>query len=162
VRISHAQATKEVEHKSPHVDARKFAGGFIPPGAGTTAVEVYYERFDIRKDAARLNAIQEDDLVRNCPDLGVLRGVVTAYSQMPYKPGNLRLMLDWYRDGVPVHAGSAPGNGTGPPRNGPVSFAQQSMDAGERYRERKRRMENDGHNEPVTDAFRLLSQNVGH
>lgn len=95
-------ARKIVTHKSPYLNAAHFVNGYIPAGQGANAVEVYYERFDIRQDAARLNVPNEDDLVRLCPDLVKLRAVITEYSQMQgYRPGNVALILDWYRDGPP-------------------------------------------------------------
>lgn len=86
---------------SPHLDPRKLARGFIPPGTGATAVEVYYERFPVGDDKTRLAAPLEDDLVRHCPDLPRLRTVIEAYSRTPFKQRNIQLILDWYRDGVP-------------------------------------------------------------
>jgi len=86
---------------SPHLDPRKLARGVIPPGTGSTAVEVYYERFPVNDDKTRLAAPLEDDLVRHCLDLPRLRTVIEAYSRTPYKLRNIQLILDWYRDGVP-------------------------------------------------------------
>lgn len=94
-------ASKELRHKSPHLDPRHFVNGYIPPGAGVNAVEVYYERFSINQDAARLNAIKEDDLNRLCPDLDKLRSVIVAYSRTTFQPGNVQLILDWYSGGIP-------------------------------------------------------------
>lgn len=89
--------------ESPHVNNGKFdpATGYIRRDIGTTAIEIYYERFDVQNDTARLNPIKEDDLARHCTDLDRLREVVTAYSQTSYRVGNVKLILDWYRDGVP-------------------------------------------------------------
>lgn len=97
------RAGDAITFKSPHVDNSHFDldTGYIPPGKGTTAVEVYYERFDVGQRDARLNAIKEDDLVRHCPDLERLRSVVTAYSRTPFNFGNLQLILDWYDKGIP-------------------------------------------------------------
>lgn len=94
-------ARKVVHYKSPHLDPRHFVNGYIPPGAGVNAVEVYYERFSINQDAARLNAIKEDDLSRLCPDLDKLRSVIVAYSRTTFQPGNVQLILDWYSGGIP-------------------------------------------------------------
>lgn len=94
-------ASKTVRHTSPHLQAGRFVAGYIPQGTGRNAVEVYYERFSINQDEARLNAIAEDDLTRLCPDLDTLREVVTAYSRTPFRLGNVQLILDWYRDGIP-------------------------------------------------------------
>lgn len=94
-------ASKQKRIESPHIPrGTHFENGFIPPGAGQNAVQVYYERFDITEDAARLNPIQEDDLIRQCPDLERLREAVTAYSRTSYRKRNIGLILDWYRDGV--------------------------------------------------------------
>ncbi len=95
--------------KSPHFKPTDFVESYIPPGQGANAVQVYYERFEISHDRARLNPPQEDDLVRLCPDLDRLREVITAYSRTNYRPGNLQLILDWYGTGVPVK--SQNGNG---------------------------------------------------
>ena len=95
---------------SPHFGQSDFVDGLIPSGKGVNAVQVYYERFEIARDKARLRAPQEDDLVRLCPDLDKLRDVITAYSRKTYQPGNIQLILDWYRDGIPVHQ-----NGNGQP-----------------------------------------------
>ena len=76
-------------------------GGHIALGTGQNAVQVYYERF--RPDLDRLTDVQEDDLIRNCPDLAKLREVVIAYSQAGYRSCNVKLILDWYRNGIPQH-----------------------------------------------------------
>ena len=76
-------------------------GGHIAPGAGQNAVQVYYERF--RPDTDRLTCPQEDDLISGCPDLAKLREVVIAYSQSGYRSCNVKLILDWYRNGIPQH-----------------------------------------------------------
>lgn len=92
---------KKVHVKSTHLDPRHFVNGYIPEGTGATAVEVYYERFSINQDNARLNHVKEDDLARLCPDLDKLREVVTAYSRTSYQLGNMQLILDWYNTGIP-------------------------------------------------------------
>lgn len=116
---------------SPHLDPRHFVNGRIPPGKGTTAVEVYYERFDIRQDAARLSPMLEDDLVRNCKDLEKLRKVVIAYSQhQNYRVGNVALILDWYRDGIPKKDNAPSSNGVhknGTPTNRDTVLARARM-----------------------------------
>lgn len=84
---------------SPYLKGSKFVNGYIPPGTGRNAVEVYYERFPINLDKWRLSDPQEDDLVTGCKDLKLLREVVTAYDQANYeKPRNLKLIMDWYRE----------------------------------------------------------------
>jgi hypothetical protein len=71
----------------------------VPAGQGTTAVEVYYERFALANPEQRLNGPMEEDLVAHCPDLERLREVVIAYSRAGYKTQrNLTLILDWYRE----------------------------------------------------------------
>jgi hypothetical protein len=77
-------------------------GGFVVPGTGQNAVQIYYERFPIQSRFARLTPPQEDDLVEHCPDLERLREVIVAYSRTTYKPGNVQLMLDWYDKGIPT------------------------------------------------------------
>lgn len=94
-------ANKELHYKSPYLDPRHFVNGYIPPGTGINAVEVYYERFSINQDSARLNAIKEDDLAKLCPDLAKLREVITAYSRTAFQLGNVQLILDWYSGGIP-------------------------------------------------------------
>lgn len=113
-RVLVSSASGRVTFKSRHVDKSHFDfdTGYISAGKGATAVEVYYERFDVQQNAARLNAIKEDDLVRYCKDLERLREVITAYSQTNYLPGNVRLILDWYRDGVPEKHKSSETNGS--------------------------------------------------
>jgi phage replication O-like protein O len=115
-------ASKTVQHKSPHLDPRHFVNGFVPQGAGVTAVEVYYERFSINQDSARLNAIKEDDLCLFCKDLDKLREVVVAYSRTPFQLGNVQLILDWYRDGIPEKH-RTPTNGQ--PKPGSLSEAEK-------------------------------------
>ena len=96
------EATKVVKSRSPHMPrGLQLPMGYVPAGMATNAVQVYYERFRYDDPAARLSAPQEDDLVRICKDLPRLREVVTAYSQTNYRPGNVRLILDWYATGVP-------------------------------------------------------------
>lgn len=94
-------AQKQIAFSSPHLDLRRFVNGYIPPGTGRNPLEVYYERFSINQDAARLNSVKEDDLIGLCQDLERLREVVTAYSRTNFQVGNLQLILDWYQDGVP-------------------------------------------------------------
>jgi hypothetical protein len=101
-------ARNELHYQSPHIDRTHFdpATGYVSPGQGSTAVEVYYERFDICSREARLSPPKEDDLVRLCPDLHKLREVVTAYSRTSFRLGNLQLILDWYHKGVPDKSGT--------------------------------------------------------
>lgn len=95
--------------KSPHLDPRKFKGGYIADGKGSTAVEVWYESFSIHDLRWRLSAPLEDDLTRHCPDLDRLRQVLKAYRQHgQYAPRNLKLTFDWYDQGVPNRGGKAP------------------------------------------------------
>ena len=119
---------------SPYIKAIDFTDGFIPSGKGKNAVQVYYERFDIRENAARLNAIKEDDLVRHCKDLDRLRRVVTEYSRTPYRPGNVGMIIDWYRRGTPDEGRqSASMNG-----NRPMSKIDATMAAIDRVEQRMR------------------------
>lgn len=74
--------------------------GYITAGTGSTAVEVYYERFSAYNAESRLTAPQQDDLVTACTDLAKLRTVVEAYSRKPYKARNVQLILDWYAKGI--------------------------------------------------------------
>lgn len=94
-------ANSERFFKSPHIDKTHFDinTGYVPPGKGTTAVEVYYERFDICHNDERLTSPMEDDLIRHCPDLERLREAITAYSRAGFKTlRNIKLILDWYRE----------------------------------------------------------------
>lgn len=94
-------ATSKLRFHSPHIDKTHFDPdtGYIAPGKGTTAVEVYYERFDICHNEERLTVPMEDDLMRHCPDLERLRAAVTAYSRAGFKTlRNIKLILDWYRE----------------------------------------------------------------
>lgn len=96
---SGVKGAKAIPIDSPHLKDSKFVNGYIPPGMGQNAVEVYYERFSINADKWRLTDPQEDDLVRRCKDLELLREVVTTYDQANYeKPRNLKLIMDWYRE----------------------------------------------------------------
>lgn len=110
--------------KSRHLDIRHFVGGYIPPGAGINAVEVYYERFSISQSSARLNSIKEDDLAHFCTDLDKLREVVTAYSRTAFQLGNLRLIMDWYKDGIPDK--HKPPGANGAYKNGSLSESEKS------------------------------------
>jgi hypothetical protein len=97
-----AKKALRLKANSPHMPAGlHLPGGHIPEGAGKNPVQVYYERFNFGDPAARLNRPQEDDLARLCPDLARLRDVIIAYSRTGYRPGNIQLIFDWYRNGVP-------------------------------------------------------------
>lgn len=94
--------------KSPYMPAgMHLPGGYVPAGTGVNPVQVYYERFHWSDPDAHLNRPQEDDLARLCPDLDRLREVVTAYSRANYRSGNVNLILDWYRQGVPDKSAAA-------------------------------------------------------
>ena len=97
------RATKLPKLDTPHVTQQINADGYLPAGTGKTAVEVYAERFSLTNPDTRLTMPLQDDLVRDCPDLDRLRTVLVAYSQTSYKPRNMKLILDWYRTGVPAH-----------------------------------------------------------
>ena len=97
------RATKLPKLDTPHVTQQINADGYLPAGSGKTAVEVYAERFSLTNPETRLTMPLQDDLVRDCPDLERLRAVLVAYSQTSYKPRNMKLILDWYRTGVPAH-----------------------------------------------------------
>lgn len=97
------RATKLPKLDTPHVTQQISADGYLPAGSGKTAVEVYAERFSLTNPETRLTMPLQDDLVRDCPDLDRLRTVLVAYSQTSYKPRNMKLILDWYRTGVPAH-----------------------------------------------------------
>jgi len=86
-------------------------------------------------------------------DLDLWRAAVNAWIGSGHNPIGVIGMLDWYRDPQRFQR-----NGNGAQRTGPSSFAQQSQDAGDRFRER---MNQHGHAKPVTDAFRLLPKNAG-
>lgn len=93
------RGAKKLTLHSPYLKKSKFVNGFIPPGKGKNAVEVYYERFQINLDDWRLTDPLEDDLVASCKDLELLREVVVAYHQSNFKtPRNIKLILDWYKD----------------------------------------------------------------
>lgn len=115
--------------------------GYVPAGMGANAVQIYYERFRYDAPDARLTAPQEDDLVRICTDLCRLREVIVAYSQTNYRPGNIRLILDWYASGVPGRMGGAnavtqpgqsgrcDGKGSGAPRQAWANYTAEPFDA---------------------------------
>lgn len=104
-----------VVHKqgSPYMTGLLLPGGFVPAGTGANAVQVYYERFHYSDPDAHLTRPKEDDLIRLCPDLDRLREVVTEYSRTGYRAGNVKLILDWYRDGVPARQANTNGGTNG-------------------------------------------------
>lgn len=93
---SRQPASRTLRITSPYLKGAHFENGYIPEGAGQNAVQVYYERFCINETAAILSDVQEDDLVRLCPDLDRLRAVVTAYSRTNYRRGNVQIIIDGY------------------------------------------------------------------
>lgn len=93
---SRQPARTQLHHHSPYLKADDFVNGYIPEGAGQNPVQVYYERFSINSAEERLRDMQEDDLVRSCPDLDKLREVIVAYSRTPYRRKRLDLIIDWY------------------------------------------------------------------
>ena len=95
-----------------YVKQRLSSEGYIKSGTGTTAVEVYYERFSAYDAEAKLTAPQQDDLVKACTDLEKLRAVVEEYSRRPYKARNVKLILDWYSKGIQEN-----GNGNSRPNS---------------------------------------------
>ena len=114
------QAATVHKQGSPYMTGLLLPGGHVPDGEGANGVQVYYERFHYSDPDAHLTRPKEDDLIRLCPDLDRLREVVTEYSRTGYRAGNVKLILDWYRDGVPVRQandrgrygnGKAGGNG---------------------------------------------------
>lgn len=98
---------------SPYMRGLVLPGGYVPAGQGANAVQVYYERFHFSDPDAHLSMPQEDDLIRLCPDLDRLREVVVAYSRTGFKRGNINLILDWYRDGVPARQANTNGGSNG-------------------------------------------------
>lgn len=92
---------KQLQRWAPQVDPRKFVNGYIPAEKGATPVEVWYESFSVQEVQTRLTAPDQDDL-RSCADLARLREVVATFRQCDFKrKRNIRLILDWYRDGIP-------------------------------------------------------------
>lgn len=146
-RNRNGSAVDTIAFKSPHVDNSHFDldTGYIATGQGVTAVEVYYERFDVAQREARLNAIKEDDLMQHCLNLDQLREVVTAYSRTTYLPGNLQLILDWYHKGVPEKYKNEPNgakngsyqNGNGAHYERPPA-SQHSMEQHKRHDAKRR------------------------
>lgn len=127
-RNARGSAVDSIKFESPHVDNEHFDldTGYIAAGEGQTAVEVYYERFDVAQRDARLSAIKEDDLVQHCKDLAKLREVVIAYSRTTYLPGNAGLILDWYRKGIPdKYRGDLNGASNGTHRNNGTAHSGQ-------------------------------------
>lgn len=109
-----AKKAVTLKSQSPHLPAGlRLPGGYIPAGDGQNSVQVYYERFSYGDPQARLNRPQEDDLSRMCPDLDRLREVITAYSRTGYRPGNIQLIIDWYRNGVPAAGRSSSSKSAG-------------------------------------------------
>lgn len=128
-------ANKAIHFKSPHVTNSRFDPdtGYIPPGSGTTAVEIFYERFDVCAEGQRLTGPMEDDLVRGCPDLDKLRGVIVAYNRAGFKnQRNIQLILDWYNKGIPNKYRDDPAVPSGgdyrPARMAPVDKSMAAAD----------------------------------
>lgn len=89
---------KYTQVTSKHLDPRKFVNGFIPAGSGATAVEVYYESFSCSN---KLTEPDQYDLVSYCTDLDKLRQVIVTYRRCNFRnEKNIKLILDWYKDGI--------------------------------------------------------------
>lgn len=130
-----------LKFESPYVDNTRFDldTGFIRPGVATSAVEVYYERFDVCAEGQRLTVPMEDDLVRLCPDLNKLREVIVAYSRAGFKnQRNIQLILDWYSKGIPdkyaERAAAPSGSDYKPPSHGRVAPVDRSQLEAEKLR----------------------------
>lgn len=140
------KGAKKLNINSPYLQNSKFVNGYIPPGTGQNAVEVYYERFKINLDDHRLTDPLEDDLIRFCPNLDLLREVVTEYERRGYKTNrNISLILDWYREPHRFrngHNGNLNGNhkGSGTENYQRPATSQHSM-ADHRAVDAKRRAE---------------------
>lgn len=106
---------------SPYLDPKRFdANGFIPPGTGRNAVEVFYERRSVFE--VRLTGPNEDDLARHCPDLDRLRDIVATCDRRDYKPGNIDVILDLYRKGTQHATTRQNGAGYVTPSPAPPSY----------------------------------------
>lgn len=123
VRVMKYKATAYA--KGPYLKGVKLTEGYIAPGAGINAVQVYHERNSA--DDLKLTDPQQDDLITAIQDLDQWRRVVIAWNQAGYNPRNLKGHLDWYRNGIPEekgthHAVTNGRNGTsyGKPGGGPL------------------------------------------
>jgi hypothetical protein len=90
------------------LDMTKVANGRVPPGAGATAVEVYYEVFATTFSMHRYTA---ERLVTTVTDLKLWREVVSTWALRKYRATNIEGMLDWYFKGGPPRAGKDKTNG---------------------------------------------------
>lgn len=96
-----AATQAQLQRWAPQVEPRKFVRGYIPAGKGETPTEIWYESFSVTDAATRLTAPDQDDL-RACTDLAKLRTIITTFRQCDFhRKRNIRLILDWYRDGIP-------------------------------------------------------------
>jgi len=122
IAVTTSKKAVKLKAKGPHMPAGlRLPGGYVAAGQGENAVQVYYERFSYANPDAHLNRPQEDDLVRLCPDLSKLREVITAYSRTNYRPGNIQLIIDWYRNGIPAQGRSSKSAGYGRHERGGTS-----------------------------------------
>ena len=102
VRVMKYKATAYA--KGPYLKGVKLTEGYIAPGAGINAVQVYHERNSA--DDLKLTDPQQDDLITAIQNLDQWRRVVIAWNQAGYNPRNLKGHLDWYRNGIPEEKGT--------------------------------------------------------
>ncbi len=81
-------------------DPRKFNGGRVASGKGSTPVEVYYEVVSMSDFALSTSAMERVN--RTVQDLAKWREVVERWSLAGFKVGNVAGMLDWYAKGIPT------------------------------------------------------------
>jgi len=97
--------TTPVQQGAMYADPRKFnQGGRVDALAGVTPVEVYHEVVSVRDNTLPQSTMEI--MVREIHDLGKWRQVVSEWRLRGYSAKNMKGMLDWYRNGIPVAKGS--------------------------------------------------------
>lgn len=86
-----------------YFDPRKLHNGRMPPGAGSTPIEVYLESFSIsemKRAGVAFDPTIKRKLEEEVADLERWRQAVSFWKFSGYRPGNWIGMLDRYHDGV--------------------------------------------------------------
>lgn len=99
--------------KGLYLKGARLVSGYIAPGAGVNAVQVYHERHSADDPKLRLTDPQQDDLAKAVTDLDRWRVAVTAWSLAGYNPRNIGGQIEWYEHGVPERGSkyATPNNG---------------------------------------------------
>lgn len=108
-------------------DPRKFIGGLVPTGTGTTPAEVFYEVHSLKDDSAVLSKHALATISEQVDDLARWRKVVSEWELSSFRATNIKGQLEWYVKGIPDRggsSGSAASNGV--QKNGYLSEAEKS------------------------------------